>query len=109
MLLLFVAVNLAFSKPAWQVPPAASGDATKATDCSIHVSETLEQTQTSTGDRPFWAVDLGEAYEIIESEWVYSTYFNQTVLQLENHYWSQYEMHNMCRTYIEPGLINNEH
>ena len=30
------------------------------------MSETLEQTQTATGDRPFWAVDLGEAYEILE-------------------------------------------
>ena len=61
------ALNLAYSKPAWQVLPAAPGDvATVATDCSFNAPDSFVGTQTAAGDGPFWAVDLGVAYEINE-------------------------------------------
>ena len=63
-----MANNLAYSKSAWKIPTDSNNDANIAVDCKFGfgMRDFTQQTQTATGDNPFWAMDLGDVYKVQE-------------------------------------------
>ena len=65
-MVIVTAHNLAYMKTAWQIPPNPAGSgADVAVDCANGDDASSQNTLTS-GDNPFWAVDLGDVYPIQE-------------------------------------------